>query len=159
MSKLASALGKKYEENRVSVMTRQFELGNHTFKVRVPSVGEIEKIYEYFKSPNDDDVEKEFQAMTAQLQSLKDATDDSVEFTDSDVIVGGRSMREAAKNKTVLQYRIVEYIKFLIPENGEMPADLTYKDVEDEWPLAIQLMIVDKINEVISPDYKEIRRK
>lgn len=159
MSKLSSALGKKYEENRVSVMTRQFELGNHTFKVRVPSVGEIEKIYEYFKSPNDDDVEKEFQAMTAQLQSLKDATDDSVEFTDSDVIVGGRSMRQAAKNKTVLQYRIVEYIKFLIPENGEMPADLTYKDVEDEWPLAIQLMIVDKINEVISPDYKEIRRK
>lgn len=159
MSKLASALGKKYEQNRISVMTRQFELGNHTFKVRVPSVGEIEAIYDYFKSPNDDDVEKEFLAMTSQLQSLKDATDDSVQFTDDDVIVDGRSMREAARNKTVLQHRIVEYIKFLIPENGEMPADLNYQDVADEWPLAIQLMIVDKINEVISPDYKEIRGK
>lgn len=159
MSKLASALGKKYEQNRISVMTRQFELGNHTFKVRVPSVGEIEAIYDYFKSPNDDDVEKEFVAMTAQLQSLKDATDDSVQFTDDDVIVDGRSMREAARNKTVLQHRIVEYIKFLIPETGEMPADLTYQDVSDEWPLAIQLMIVDKINEVISPDYREIRGK
>jgi hypothetical protein len=40
-----------------------------------------------------------------------------------------------------------------------MPADLEYKDIEEEWPLAIQLMIVDKINEVISPDYKEIRGK
>lgn len=159
MSKLASALGKKYEQNRVSVMTRQFELGNHTFKVRVPSVGEIEAIYDYFKSPNDDDVEKEFVAMTAQLQSLKDAADDSVQFTDNDIIVDGRSMREAARNKTVLQHRIVEYIKFLIPETGEMPADLTYQDVADEWPLTIQLMIVDKINEVISPDYKEIRGK
>lgn len=159
MSKLASALGKKYEQNRISVMTRQFELGNHTFKVRVPSVGEIESIYDYFKSPNDNDVEKEFVAMTAQLQSLKDATDDSVQFTDDDVIVDGRSMREAARNKTVLQHRIVEYIKFLIPETGEMPADLTYQDVSDEWPLAIQLMIVDKINEVISPDYREIRGK
>ena len=159
MSKLASALGKKYEENRVSVMTRQFELGNHTFKVRVPSVGEIESIYDYFKNPNNDDVEKEFKAMTVQLQGLKDSTDSTVQFTDSDIIVDGRSMREAAQNKVVVQHRIIEYIKFLIPENGEMPADLTYKDIEDEWPLAIQLMIVDKINEVISPDYKEIRGK
>lgn len=159
MSKLASALGKKYEQNRISVMTRQFELGNHTFKVRVPSVGEIEAIYDYFKSPNDDDVEKEFVSMTAQLKSLKDAADDSVQFTDNDIVVDGRSMREAARNKTVLQHRIVEYIKFLIPEIGEMPVDLTYQDVADEWPLTIQLMIVDKINEVISPDYKEIRGK
>jgi hypothetical protein len=159
MSKLASALGKKYEENRVSVMTRKFELGNHTFKVRVPNVGEIEKIYDYFKLPNDDDVEKEFKAMTDQLQGLKDSADETVQFTDNDIIVDGRSMREAAKNKVVIQHRIVEYIKFLIPENGEMPADLEYKDIEEEWPLAIQLMIVDKINEVISPDYKEIRGK
>ena len=33
MSKLASALGKKYEENRLSVLTRKFELGEHTFKI------------------------------------------------------------------------------------------------------------------------------
>lgn len=159
MSKLASALGKKYEENRVSVMTRKFELGNHTFKVRVPNVGEIEKIYEYFKNPNDDDVEKEFKSMTEQLQGLKDSADETIQFTDNDIVVDGRSMREAAKNKVIVQNRIVEYIKFLIPEVGEMPADLTYQDVADEWPLPIQLMIVDKINEVISPDYKEIRGK
>ena len=46
MSKLGSALGKKYEENRLSVLTRQFELGNHTFKVRIPAVNEIEAIYQ-----------------------------------------------------------------------------------------------------------------
>jgi len=159
MSKLASALGKKYEENRVSVMTRQFELGNHTFKVRVPSVGEIEAIYNYFKNPNQDDVDLSFKEMTAGLMDLEGNDSDLIQRTENDIIVDGRSMREAAQNKTVLQYRIVEYIKFLIPENGEMPADLTYKDVEDEWPLAIQLMIVDKINEVISPEYKEIRGK
>lgn len=159
MSKLASALGKKYEENRVSVMTRQFELGNHTFKVRVPSVGEIEAIYNYFKNPNQDDVDAAFEEMTVGLKELQEDSNDIIQHTDNDIIVDGRSMREAARNKTVLQHRIVEYIKFLIPETGEMPADLTYKDVEDEWPLAIQLMMVDKINEVISPDYKEIRGK
>ena len=58
MSKLASALGKKYEENRLSVLTRKFELGEHTFKVRVPSVGELERIYNYSKNPNQEWVEK-----------------------------------------------------------------------------------------------------
>jgi hypothetical protein len=159
MSKLSSALGQKYQDNRISVLTRQFELGNHTFKVRVPSVSEIERIYEYFKSPNQDVVQKAFDEMTKELTSLKDVADDKVIFTDNDVVVDGRSMKEAAKNKVVLQYRIVEYIKFLIPENNESLEGLEYSDVEEEWPLAIQLKIVDKINEVIAPDYKDIREK
>lgn len=159
MSKLASALGKKYEENRLSVMTRQFELGNHTFKVRIPSVGEIEKIYEYFKNPNADEVEFIYKSMTAEFEKFKNEKSDSVKFKENDIVIEGRSMRETARNKAILQYRIVEYIKFLIPETGEMPADLTYQDIEEEWPLAIQIKIVDKINEVISPEYKDIREK
>ena len=159
MSKLSSALGQKYQDNRISVLTRQFELGNHTFKVRVPSVSEIERIYEYFKNPNQNVVQEVFDEMTKELASMKDVADDKVVFTDDDIIVDGRSMKEAAKNKVVLQYRIVQYIKFLIPENGQSLDELEYSDVESEWPLAIQLKIVDKINEVISPDYKEIRAK
>jgi hypothetical protein len=159
MSKLASALGSKYEANRVSVMTRQFEMGNHTFKVRVPSVGEIEKIYDYFKNPNQNDVQKNYDEITKSLIELKDSADDTVQFLDNDIVVDGRSMMEAAKNKTVLQYRITEYIKFLITEDGETLDNIEYSDVEEEFPLPIQLKIVDKINEVIAPDYKEIREK
>jgi len=159
MSKLASALGSKYEANRVSVMTRQFEMGNHTFKVRVPSVGEIERIYDYFKNPNQDDVQKNYDEITKSLIELKDSANDTVQFLDNDIVVDGRSMMEAAKNKTVLQYRITEYIKFLITENGESLDNIEYADVEEEFPLAIQIKLVDKINEVIAPDYKEIREK
>jgi hypothetical protein len=159
MSKLASALGSKYQENRVSVMTRQFELGNHTFKVRVPSTSEIEKIYEYFKNPNQDAVQKNYDEMIKPLVELKDSADDTVQFLEDDILIDGRSMKEAAKNKTVLQYRIVEYIKFLITEDGQSLDELEFKDVESEWTLAIQFKIFDKINEVISPDYKEIREK
>lgn len=159
MSKLASALGSKYEANRISVLTRQFELGNHVFKVRVPSAGEIEKIYDYYKNPDQDDVQKNYEEMTKALVELKDSADDTVQYLDNDIVVDGRSMKEAAKNKTVLQYRITEYIKLLITESGESLDSLEYSDVEDEFPLAIQIQIVDKINEVIAPDYKEIRAK
>ena len=156
MSKLSSALGKKYEENRLSVLTRKFELGEHTFKVRIPSVQEIEAIYNYFKNPNDVEVEKAYQEMIKFID-LKDVQE-GVEIKDNDIVIEGRSMREAAKNKHVLQYRITEYIKFLVPETGSLES-LTYADVEAEFPLAIQLTLVDKINEVIAPDYKEIKSK
>ena len=156
MSKLGSALGKKYEENRLSVLTRSFELGDHTFKVRVPSVQEIEAIYNYFKNPNEEKIEQEYQLMIKAFENLKDQK--GVEVKDNDFIIDGRSVRETATNKHVLQYRIVEYIKFLIPETGSLE-DITYEDVEAEFPLTVQMTLVEKINEVISPDYKDIKSK
>lgn len=159
MSKLGSALGSKYQENKLSIITRTFELGDHTFKVRVPSVKEIEDIYEYFKNPDEEKVKKIYEELTKDLLKFKDEAPDNVQFNDDDIVVDGRSIKEAAKQKCALQHRIVQYIKFLVPENGQSLDDLEYKDVEDEFPLSIQLTLVDKINEVISPDYKEIKSK
>jgi hypothetical protein len=156
MSKLGSALGKKYEENRLSVLTRSFELGDHTFKVRIPSVQEIEAIYNYFKNPNEEKIEAEYQLMIKAFENLKDQ--EGVEVKDNDFIIDGRSIRETAKNKHILQHRIVQYIKFLIPETGSLE-DITYEDVETEFPLTVQMTLVEKINEVISPDYKDIKSK
>jgi len=156
MSKLGEALGKKYEENKLSILTRQFELGGYTFKVKVPSVSEIEKIYEYFKTPNEEDVEKTYQTLIKGFDATKA---EGVEIKDNDIVIDGRSMRDTATNKTLLQYRITAYIRFLIGENGETLDQITYEDIEAEFPLAIQLTLVDKINEVISPEYKEIRSK
>jgi hypothetical protein len=156
MSKLGSALGKKYEENRLSVLTRSFELGDHTFKVRVPSVQEIEAIYNYFQNPNEEKIEQEYQLMIKAFENLKDQ--EGVEVKDNDFIIDGRSIRETAKNKHILQHRIVQYIKFLIPETGSLE-DITYEDVETEFPLTVQMTLVEKINEVISPDYKDIKSK
>jgi hypothetical protein len=156
MSKLALALGKDYQEHRQDILTRKFELGGHTFKVKVPSVAQIESIYNYFKTPDDAVTESIYQDL---IKDIKDVESDTIQKKDDDIILEGRSMREAAKNKNVLQYRIVEYFKFLVGENNESLQDITYNDIEIEFPFAIQLNIVEKINEVISPDYKEIRSK
>lgn len=154
MSKLGIALGKKYEENRLAVLTRTFDLGGHTFKVKVPSVQEIEAIYNYYKNPNEEEVEKAYQVLVKDLKNVEGIVE-----KDNDIVIEDRSMRETAKNKHILQYRITEYIKFLIGENGETLNHITYEDVENEFPLAIQLTLVEKINEVISPEYKEVRSK
>jgi hypothetical protein len=154
MSKLGSALGKKYEDNRLSVLTRSFELGGHTFKVKVPSVSEIEAIYNYAKNPNLDEIEKTYQTLIEDIKNVE-----GIKEENNDIVIDGRSMKETATNKHILQYRITAYIKFLIGENGETLDQITYEDIEAEFPLAIQLTLVEKINEVISPEYKEIRSK
>ena len=94
--------------------------------------------------------------MIKAFENLKDQ--EGVEVKDNDFIIDGRSIRETAKNKHILQHRIVQYIKFLIPETGSLE-DITYEDVETEFPLTVQMTLVEKINEVISPDYKDIKSK
>jgi len=156
MSKLGKALGDNFEKNKIKILTRTFELGGHTFKVRVPQVGELEAIYNFKKLPDDADVDAMYKEMIMDLQF---SDDPDVVKTENDIVIQGRSMRQAAITKLELQHRIVEYFKLLIPETDSSLDDLEYSDIESEFPLPIQLEFVEKINHAISPDYKETRGK
>jgi len=158
MSKLSQTLGEKYQQNSIGIFTRTFELGGHQFKVRVPKVAETDAIYEKVMKPDPDAVEKIYKTITEPLLQFKDSVEksDNVVFLDNDIVVEGRSMREAAKTKAMTEAKITEYIKLLVPENQDASmADITYADIEEEFPLSIQLVLVEKIGEVISPSYKE----
>lgn len=158
MSKLASALGASYEQKRREILTRKFELGGHTFKVRIPLVSESDVIYKRIMEPDAARVDEIYKQMIEPLVKFKDQTSEEFEFKDDDVLVQGRSLKEAAKIKAQTETRIVEYIKLLVPEmEGASLEDLTYADVENEWPLNVQLVLCEKIGEVISPGYKETR--
>ena len=56
-----------------------------------------------------------------------------------------------------MERKITEYIKLLVPENGDL-AELTYDDIEQEFPLQIQLELIEKITEAIQPGYKDARK-
>jgi hypothetical protein len=160
MSKLSATLGEKYQSKRSAIFTRTFELGGHTFKVHIPSIAEADAIYQKVMNPPDEVIDALYAKMVEPLLTFKDSAspEDEVEYLDNDVVVKGRSMREAAKNKAMTEAKITEYIKLLVPENPEATMDdITYADVEAEFPLPIQLSLVEKIAEVISPSYKESR--
>lgn len=156
MSKLSSALGANYEQKRREILTRKFELGGHTFKVRIPLVAESDAIYKRIMEPDAARVDQLYKEMTAPLEEFRGKSSDEFQFTENDILVQGRSLREAAKMKAQTETRIVEYIKLLVPEmEGATLDDLTYADVEAEWPLNVQLVLCEKIGEIISPGYKE----
>jgi hypothetical protein len=158
MTKFSSAFGDKYQANKKNLLTRSFELGGHTFKVRIPLVSESELIYKKVSEPNDELIEKTYIEITQPLRQFESNQTEEFKFTDDDILVEGRSMREAAKNKAITEARITEFFKLLVPElEGASLDDLSYEDIQDEFPISVQMMIVEKIGEVISPTYREAR--
>jgi hypothetical protein len=153
MTRLASALGSKYASE--SLRTKTFELGGHIFKVRIPLTKEMDDIQERIMKINQTDAQARFEKMTS---SFKDGTDiDGIQISDDDVIVEGRSTRELVKSIIQMENRTVEYIKLLVPEVGNFD-NLTYEDIDAEWPLQVQLEILAKISESIQPGYKDSRK-
>lgn len=158
MGKLTKSLG----INNDVVRIREFELNGQKFRVRVPLSIEAENIYEKTKEPDAALLESKFKEIADPIlknkESLEKESQDFV-FTDNDIVVKGQSMRELAKNKVSTELRIVETFKLLVPADNTSLADLTYEEINEEFPLPIQLTIVKKITEIISPGYEENRKK
>ena len=101
MTKLSTAFGDKYQANKKNLLTRSFEIGGHTFKVRIPLIAESDAIYKKVSEPNEETIEKTYLAITKPLRQFEDNQTEEFKFTDNDILVDGRSMREAAKNKAI----------------------------------------------------------
>lgn len=162
MSAFAHALGKNFIKNKEAVRTRTFELGGHTFKVRVPLTVESDAVYQRLKNLDQEKIESYYKELSKDIVARKDEMpeDSKVVFTDNDVIIDGRSMREAATNKYLTEARITEMFKFLVPEQeGFDMGTITYKDIDELFPLPIQMAVVEEISKAISFDYEKTKGK
>jgi hypothetical protein len=92
------------------------------------------------------------------IDNLKDNKD--VELSENDVLIGGMSMREAAKNKLILEQRITELFRLLVPEEPDFDmVNITYTMIDELFPLPIQMQIIKGISETVSPGYEEAKGK
>ena len=151
MTRFASAFGDKYAAE--ALRTKSFELGGQKFKVRIPLTKEMNDIQDRITNVDPDDYKLRFDRMTS---SFVDAQIEGVVKTDDDFIVDGRSTKELVENIIQFENRIVEYIKLLVPVNGTLD-DITYAEIEDEWPMSVQMELLKSISEAIQPGYKESR--
>jgi hypothetical protein len=162
MSKLASAFGKDFVKNKDKVRTRSFTLGGHTFKVKVPLTVEFELMQERMKVLDESKIEQYYKDLTKDLEKYRGEKDQTIkcEWLENDVILDGRSMREAAKNKVIAENRITEMFKMLVPEeSGFDMSTITYAMVEELFPFAVQLQLVEEISKTISPNYEAQKGK
>jgi hypothetical protein len=162
MSKFASAFGKDFLKNKDKVRTRTFDLGGHTFKVKVPLTSEFEIMQERMKIVDEEKVETYYKELTKELEKYRDSSDAELkcEFIDDDIVVDGRSMREAARNKIIAENRITEMFRLLVPEEKDFDMEtITYPMVEELFPFAIQMQMVEMIGKTVSPNYEAQKGK
>lgn len=157
MSKIAAALGESYQAKREELRIRKFELGGHTFKVRVPVVAETDAMFKRINEPDEALIQSTYDKLSQPILKFKDDAEQSgFEFLDGDILISGNSLKQTARTQVMTQARITEYIKLLVPVEGTMD-DITYEDIEAEFPMSTQLALIEKITEVISPTYRESR--
>ena len=161
MSNLVEAFGKKFAENKDLIRIRSFELGGNTFKVKIPLTAEYEAMLDRIRIVDDVKVAEYYKELTKNFDPSKEDINTSlgIIIEENDIKIQGRSMMETAKNKYLTEYRILEMIKLLVPEEGYSLDDLTYAEIDELFPFSIQLELIEKIGEVISPAYKDTRGK
>ena len=150
MSKLGNAFG-----DSKSLRIKTFTLGDHEFKVRVPLSKELESIQARISEVDKNKAEARYTKMAAPF--VADPSISGVEIKEDDVVVDGRSLRDLVKTVTMMETRIVEYVKLLVPVEGTL-ADITYEEIEEEWPTQVQMELLEKISDAIQPGYKDARK-
>lgn len=146
-------LGKALKLND-SIRIKTFELGGNTLKVRVPLTKELDEVNKSIIEISQDDIKARLDKMTSALLSEKV---EGVEVKDDDLVVNGISTKETITSILMMEKKITEYFKFLVPEEGNFD-DISYEEIDSEFPLQVQFELLEKINEVIQPGYKDARK-
>lgn len=133
---------------------KSFELGGHTFKVRVPLTKEMEEISDRIEKISSEEINERYQKMSSGFQNGEKI--EGIEVKEDDVLVNGRSTKELAESAIKIERRVIEYFKLLVID-GDLDG-LTYQEIEDSFPFSVQLEIITKISEAIQPGYKEQRK-
>jgi hypothetical protein len=143
--------------NQEALRTRTFTLNGQKFKVRVPLAVELEAINK--RVAEVDTAKKTEELITPLREKRTEFESEAIQYLDDDVIVDGRSTKELAKMSAQTEQRILEMVKLLLPEKTNVNMDdLTYEEIDQEFPFAVQLDLMKKIAEVISPGYEEARK-
>lgn len=156
-----SNLSQIFAINMDKIRIRHFEYGGQKFRVRVPLASEAEKMFERVDHPPKELIDRKFKELSKSLYEKKDEIIESgadIKFVENDVIVGDKSLMETAIAQASGEIRIVESIKLLVPIDDTELGEITYEDVQKEFPLPIQLSLVKKIAEIISPSYEDVRK-
>jgi hypothetical protein len=150
-------LSESLKINSNNIRIREFTMSGQSLRVRVPLASEMEAMNERVKNVCWED---QYKKMTDPIIEKKETFDnEEIQFTDDDVIINGKSTKELAKVAAQTNARIVEMFKLLVPVvDGADLSELTYADIESEFPFSVQLDVSKKIAEVISPGYEETRK-
>jgi hypothetical protein len=116
---------------------------------------EMEQIEQAIETINTDELQARYEKMSASFRT--GTVIEGIEITEDDVIIEGRSTKDLVSKIIMMENRMVQFVRLLVPETGTLD-DITYEEIDAEWPMAIQLEMLAKITESIQPGYKDARK-
>lgn len=146
-------LGASLNINPDNIRIREFTMAGQKLRVRVPLASEMEAIT---KAVDDVEWQSKFDDLKKSFAADPDA---KIEEVEDDVMINGKSIKELAIMSAKTEARIVQMVRLLVPaEEGFDMTQISYADIEAEFPFAVQIELMKKISEVISPGYEETRK-
>lgn len=150
-------LSESLKINSENIRIRDFTMAGQKLRARIPLSSEMDAINERVKNINFDEQYKKLSDPLIEKKELLES--EEIKFVDDDILLNDKSIKEMAKSSAQTNARIVELFKLLVPViDGANMNDLTYEEIEAEFPFSTQIEIAKKISEVISPGYEEIRK-
>ena len=162
MNNFANALGKNFIDKKDELRIRSFDIGSHTFKVKVPLTVEYEVMQKHMNDIPDKLVQDAYLDLAGKYLTNKEeyANNSDIVYKEDDIEIEGRSLKESAKNKIVLEKRITEMFKLIVPEDATFDMEtITYSDIEEFMPFPVQMEMIEAISNAVSPSYKANKGK
>ena len=153
---LINRLGSKVNTDKFRI--REFDFYGSQFKVIVPLVGEAKLLLDKKKEIPESKIEEIYQNLTAEIKRDDIKQDEGINFLDNDIVVNGNSMREMAKMQASFENDIILSFKLLVPEEGQTMDDVTYEEICEIFPVAVQIEFAKRIADVISIDYNVAKK-
>jgi len=146
-------LSQSLKINSDNIRIREFTMAGQKLRVRVPLASEMEAIT---KAVDDVEWQGKFEDLKTSFVADPEAI---IEHLENDVMINGKSIKELAIMSAKTEARIVHMIRLLVPaEDGFDMSQISYADIEAEFPFSVQIEMMKKISEVISPGYEETRK-
>jgi hypothetical protein len=149
--KIQDKFGKSFQRQTHT----DIEFAGHLLKVYLPTRKEMLRLEEKIKNPPDALISEEYEKLYATFQKLYKINQSvDAEFLDDDVIVEGRSLREAAKFKAQELMREIALVNLVGFEEGDEMFALSYEDISDTFSEAQIKHLVNLIQKAVNPDYE-----
>lgn len=135
------------------------DFAGHPLKVYLPTRKEMLELEGKIKNPPDDLLEQEYTKLVDTFEKLyKINKTVEVDRKDDDIVVEGRSLKEASRFKAQEIMREIALINLVGFEKGQELFALSYEDISESFSPAQIKHLTDLIEKAVNPDYKEVEK-
>jgi len=153
--KLQNRFGKSFQRQTHA----EIDFAGHKLQVYLPTRKEMLGLEEKIKNPPDALIDQEYDKLTQTFEKLYRINQKvDVEFEEGDIVVEGRSLKEAARFKAQSIMQEIALINLVGFQEGDEMLALSYEEISETFSEAQIKYLIDLIQKAVNPDYEAVEK-